>query len=60
MDFVIKKYSSVEQNLKDEKFTSEKNVAVQPRQFGCGQGIFTYIANDFDATPPGFEEYILQ
>ncbi len=38
---------------------SEKAVTVKPRQFGCGQGIFTYIADDFDATPPGFEEYML-
>ncbi|MFB2977439.1 hypothetical protein [Microseira sp. BLCC-F43] len=37
----------------------EKTVAVQPRQFGCGKGIFTYVADDFDATPPGFEEYML-
>ena len=29
-----------------------------PRQFGCGKGIFTYIAPDFDDTPPGFEEYM--
>ncbi len=39
--------------------SSENNVAVKPRQFGCGQGIFTNIADDFDATPPGFEEYML-
>jgi hypothetical protein len=36
----------------------ENTVAVQPRQFGCGKGIFTYVADDFDATPPGFEEYM--
>jgi hypothetical protein len=29
-----------------------------PRQFGCGKGIFTYVAPDFDDTPPGFEEYV--
>ena len=29
-----------------------------PRQFGCGKGIFTYVAPDFDDTPPGFEEYM--
>ncbi|WP_449416267.1 hypothetical protein [Phormidium nigroviride] len=47
-------------NIKSMKnFYSEKTVAVQPRQFGCGQGIFTYMADDFDATPPGFEEYML-
>lgn len=38
--------------------TSETTIAVQPRQFGCGKGIFTYVAADFDETPPGFEEYI--
>lgn len=42
-----------------KKKSSENIVAVQTRQFGCGQGIFTYVADDFDATPPGFEEYML-
>jgi hypothetical protein len=37
----------------------EKAVVIQPRQFGCGKGIFTYVADDFDETPPGFEEYML-
>lgn len=47
-------------NIKSmKKFHSEKTVTVQPRQFGYGQGIFTYMADDFDATPPGFEEYML-
>jgi hypothetical protein len=31
----------------------------QPRKFGCGKGIFSYMADDFDATPPGFEDYML-
>jgi hypothetical protein len=35
----------------------EISLAVKPRQFGCGKGIFTYIADDFDAIPPGFEDY---
>ena len=39
--------------------SSEKAVVIQPRQFGCGKGIFTYVADDFDETPPGFEEYML-
>ncbi|XWK89991.1 MAG: hypothetical protein U7127_08065 [Phormidium sp.] len=39
-----------------EKY-SEKTVPIQPRKFGCGKGIFTYAADDFDETPPGFEEY---
>lgn len=38
---------------------SENALAVQPRQFGCGKGIFTYVAEDFDETPPGFEDYML-
>ncbi len=25
-------------------------VPPQPRKFGCGQGIFTHVADDFDAT----------
>jgi hypothetical protein len=41
------------QNLK------ESSNGIQPRQFGCGKGIFTYVADDFEATPPGFEEYLL-
>ncbi|AFZ05000.1 hypothetical protein Osc7112_0388 [Oscillatoria nigro-viridis PCC 7112] len=39
--------------------SSEKTAVLKPRQFGCGQGIFTYVADDFDETPPGFEEYML-
>ena len=39
--------------------SSEKAVVIQLRQFGCGKGIFTYVADDFDETPPGFEEYML-
>ena len=38
---------------------SENAPAVQPRQVGCGKGIFTYVADDFDETPPGFEDYML-
>lgn len=34
------------------------NGKANPRQFGCGKGIFTYVAPDFDDTPPGFEEYM--
>jgi hypothetical protein len=37
----------------------ENTTAIQPRKFGCGKGIFTYMADDFDVTPPGFEEYML-
>lgn len=45
------------QNIKEKSV--ENTSAIQPRKFGCGKGIFTYVADDFDATPPGFEEYML-
>jgi hypothetical protein len=45
------------QDIKEK--SAENSTAIQPRQFGCGKGIFTYVADDFDATPPGFEEYML-
>lgn len=31
---------------------------LEPRVFGFGKGTFTYVAPDFNDTPPGFEEYI--
>lgn len=34
--------------------------SVKPRQAGWGKGIFTYIANDFNETPEGFEDYMSQ
>jgi hypothetical protein len=37
----------------------EQTTVIKPRQFGCGKEIFTYVADDFDETPPGFEEYML-
>lgn len=40
------------QNIKEK--SEENSTAIQPRQFGCGKGIFTYVADDFDATPLGF------
>ncbi|MBD1826380.1 hypothetical protein NDI47_15570 [Microcoleus vaginatus GB1-A2] len=42
------------QKLKEK--SPEKTAVLKPRQFGCGQGIFTYVADDFDETPPGFYE----
>ena len=45
------------QKLKEN--SPEKTAVLKPRQFGCGKGVFTYIADDFDETPPGFEEYML-
>ena len=44
-------------NIKEK--SGENSSAIQPRKFGCGKGIFTYVADDFDETPPGFEEYML-
>ncbi len=32
----------------------------KPRQAGWGKGIFTYIADDFNDIPQGFEDYIPQ
>lgn len=43
------------QKLKEK--SPEKTAVLKPRQFGCGQGIFTYVADDFDETPAGFKEY---
>jgi hypothetical protein len=31
-----------------------------PRQFGFGKGTFTYVAPDFNETPSGFEEYMIE
>ena len=45
------------QKLKEK--SPEKTAILNPRQFSCGKGIFTYVADDFDETPPGFEEYML-
>jgi hypothetical protein len=42
------------QKLKEK--SPEKTAVLKPRQFGGGQGFFTYVADDFDETPPGFEE----
>ncbi|HEY9853987.1 MAG TPA: hypothetical protein V6D28_31260 [Leptolyngbyaceae cyanobacterium] len=54
------KDSQVLNEIQKMKENSYKNApTVQPRQFGCGKGIFTYVADDFDETPPGFEDYML-
>jgi len=42
------------QKLKEK--SPEKTAVLKPGQFGCGQRIFTYVADYFDETPPGFEE----
>lgn len=31
-----------------------------PRPFGFAKGIITFVAPDFDETPPDFEEYMQQ
>lgn len=41
------------QNIKEN--SSVNSTAIQPRKFGCGKGIFTYVTDNFDATPLGFE-----
>ncbi|NET56486.1 MAG: hypothetical protein F6K47_10040 [Symploca sp. SIO2E6] len=45
------------QNIKEKSI--QNTATIQPRKFGCGKGTFTYVADDFEATPPGFEEYML-
>lgn len=42
------------QKLKET--SPEKTAVLKPRQFGFGQGIFTYVADDFYETPSGFYE----
>ncbi|WP_293150366.1 MULTISPECIES: hypothetical protein [unclassified Microcoleus] len=42
------------QKLKEK--SPEKSAVLKPRQFGCGKGIFTHVADDFDETPAGFQE----
>lgn len=49
----LQKNTTAQPNLK-----TETNGESSPRQFGSGKGIFTYVAPDFDDTPPGFEEYM--
>ncbi|NER94050.1 MAG: hypothetical protein F6J86_09455 [Symploca sp. SIO1B1] len=44
------------QNVREKSI--QNTATVQSRKFGGGRGIFTYVADDFDATPPGFEEYM--
>jgi hypothetical protein len=38
-------------------FTNE--TTLKPRQAGWGKNLFPYVAPDFDETPFGFEEYLL-
>ncbi|MEG4492985.1 hypothetical protein [Microcoleus sp. D3_18_C4] len=42
------------QKLKEK--SPEKTDVLKPRRFGFGKGIFTYVADDFDETRPGFYE----
>jgi hypothetical protein len=48
--------SKVKQMLDNAE--NQKSKSVLPRQAGWGKGIFSNIADDFDATPDGFEEYM--
>ncbi|MCC3404414.1 MAG: hypothetical protein JGK17_02145 [Microcoleus sp. PH2017_10_PVI_O_A] len=45
------------QELKEK--SPQPTAVTNSRQFGCGKGIFSDVADDFDETPPGFEEYIM-
>ena len=65
----VEEFSHILQLLKDlglEKKIEVKTTtsmpiepSFKPRQAGWGKGLFTYVAPDFDETPPGFEEYQL-
>ena len=55
--FLLKDIKLLNEIQKLKQKSPEKTAVLKPRQFGCGQGIFTYVADDFDETPPGFEEY---
>ena len=51
--------------LKSESKAANGSTASYPipedhltRQFGFAEGLITYVAPDFDETPPGFEDYI--
>ena len=41
-----------------ENAEKQNNSAKLPRQAGWGKGIFSNMADDFDATPEGFEDYM--
>lgn len=54
--------------LPSAKILAEPKKVAEPTQpeedlgpkFGFAKGFFTYVAPDFDETPPGFEEYMPQ
>lgn len=46
---LMRKYFSLE--------VQEKKKEKKQREFGCGKGIFTYIADDFNAPLEMFKEY---
>jgi hypothetical protein len=48
--------SKVKQMLDNAE--KQKNPVKLPRQAGWGKGIFSNMADDFDATPEGFEDYM--
>jgi hypothetical protein len=55
--FLLKDIQFLNELPKLKEKSPEKTAVLKPCQFGCDQVIFTYIADDFDETPPGFEEY---
>lgn len=55
--------AKIEQLLKKEAAAapaSTKKPAEKKRQYGFAKGMTLYVAEDFDETPPGFEEYMPQ
>ena len=65
----IEEFSKILQVLKDlgleqkiqvkKKALQPKKQPLKPRQAGWGKELFSYVAPDFDETPPGFEDYQL-
>jgi hypothetical protein len=43
--------------LKEKQQRASSKIA-KSRHFGCGKGIFTYVAKDFNEPLPDFKEYM--
>ena len=56
---LLKDVQLLNQIQKMKEKSPEQTTVLKSRQFGCGKGIFTYVADDFEETPPGFEKYIM-
>jgi hypothetical protein len=56
----IRDASTIKKILKLKNTTSvpQRGVKRGVRMFGGGKGIFTYVAEDFDAPLPDFKEYM--